>query len=786
MKIKFLTLVLLFSFISNAQLNKIIKNISSLSAKENNSLQISVNLQRRVNINSSFLFYRQFGESRFKKIELTLSQDSIFAIIPGKEVIPPFIEVYATVILNNGQTESYPFNNPETTPFKIQVNPKNDFDNSIVFLSPEKDEKVSAEDLFISFSSVYTPQSINKKRTEVFINNINFTKYLIITGDLVILNNIDEFNKLNNGLNLIKVRLYSNNGKLISSVEHTFFKITTEQAVSEKSKINFGLSAQIESRKEIIKNNTTNYNIFDLKGNVEYGFLKSNTNIYLTSQENQFVQPQNRMLLGLNTNYLKLKFGDIYPNYSRTILDGRRVRGIAGDLMFGYINFQGIQGEVTRKIISNDSSKEIKSLQKNISAGRLSFGKGDNFQFGLSILKSRDVWDSTLGIKLKPQENLVIGPDLIIGIDNKHIEFTTQASFSINNFDYSTEAFTEATIDTFVSKGGIDKASGDQLKSMLPILSPFITINENLQASMNPDNLLKSPGLAYESALTFNYFNNFIRASYIFHGKDYQSTGTTSLRKDIQGLNLSDRIRLLDNKIFISASYEALTNNTSEKEITTTNYKNTNASLSLYPGMNLPNITLGTTIGNNFNSLNPLDSVFGSRAVNEKTNRIFLQTNYDVKVFGQHNFSLSLDQSKKDDILPRNQDVTSTNTFFMINSAFPFLLESAFGFMNSNNKIPSIGIDTITNQPILKTRTMKYTTISLNTKLKLFSNMLHISTTLAPTSGDFSRTMFDVNLQFFPIENLSTSLQLQILQNELSDGTKSNDKFISLMLRYDL
>ena len=122
----------------------------------------------------------------------------------------------------------------------------------------------------------------------------------------------------------------------------------------------------------------------------------------------------------------------------------------------------------------------------------------------------------------------------------------------------------------------------------------------------------------------------------------------------------------------------------------------------------------------------------------------------------------------------------------MINSAFPFLLESAFGFMNSNNKIPSIGIDTITNQPILKTRTMKYTTISLNTKLKLFSNMLHISTTLAPTSGDFSRTMFDVNLQFFPIENLSTSLQLQILQNELSDGTKSNDKFISLMLRYDL
>lgn len=68
MKIKFLTLVLLFSFISNAQLNKIIKNISSLSAKENNSLQISVNLQRRVNINSSFLFYRQFGESRFKKL----------------------------------------------------------------------------------------------------------------------------------------------------------------------------------------------------------------------------------------------------------------------------------------------------------------------------------------------------------------------------------------------------------------------------------------------------------------------------------------------------------------------------------------------------------------------------------------------------------------------------------------------------------------------------------------------------------------------------------------------
>ena len=72
--------------------------------------------------------------------------------------------------------------------------------------------------------------------------------------------------------------------------------------------------------------------------------------------------------------------------------------------------------------------------------------------------------------------------------------------------------------------------------------------------------------LVYETGLALNYFGNYLKGTYIYHGADYTSEGTSALRKDVKGFNVFDRIRLIGNSVFLTASYERLQNNTAGQD----------------------------------------------------------------------------------------------------------------------------------------------------------------------------------------------------------------------------
>jgi hypothetical protein len=563
--------------------------------------------------------------------------------------------------------------------------------------------------------------------------------------------------------------------------------VTEQQAESENERVLYSGNAQAEARNEDIKGAVTPYRRLTANANASYGILKTTGNLYLTSEEEETRQPQDRYFLGLDAKYARLGLGDVYPVFPTTIMDGRRIRGVSADLLLGAFNVDYASGQVIRRVDTNSSAGvTAPTLERSLTAVRPSFGKGENFQLGFSYLHSKDAFSNSDTV-VKPQENVVVGSDMLIAFDNHHFELTGQTSYSLNNVDISAPQFTNESIDT----SQLTTSTKNLLKKFgTNYLAKVITLNGNLQPL--PPGLT---ALVYETGLAMNYFGNYLKGTYLYHGADYTSVGTTALRRDVEGFNVFDRIRLLRNSVFLTASFERLQDNTSGRDtiITstgkvplTTTYSNFNSSVSYYPTSNMPNFTVGYGNNGELNPINPVDTIANAaaQAIDDKTNRYFVQSTYDFSYWGKHNATLSFDVSNKVDNTPKKQDVKGLNAFLLVNTVHTFPLETTVGYSMSLNTIPSVTVDTAGGvaKTITSSMSLNYTTITLNARYKLYRDFLRISGTVAPTFGDFKRTVLETSLQYSITENQTASFQYQLIINS---GVQ-NDSYISLIYRVNL
>jgi len=701
------------------------------------------------------------------------------------------MEVYVQAQTTTGATETYPFENPQQSPSRITISTKSPKDLEILILSPEKADQLLPADLYISISFVYAKNAVDRKKTKVFFDNVDVSALAVSVGELTIVSPEALPKNLANGLHTLRVQVYDTTGSLYHTLERTFSVVTEGQVVAQRERVQYSGNAQAEARNEDIKGDVTPYRRLYANANASYGILRTTGNLFLTSEEEETRQPQNRYFFGIDAKYARLGIGDAYPRFPSTVMDGRRIRGLTGDLLLGPFNMNYASGEVIRRV-DTDSSAGVFSptLKRNLTAVRPSFGKGENFQLGFTYLNAKDQFTKRDTI-VKPQENTVVGSDAVIAFDNHRFELTGQASYSLYNTDISAPQFTNANIDT--SK--LSKSVKNLLKKYgTKYLAKVITLNENLQPL--------PPGvtaLVYETGLSLDYFGNYLRGSYIYHGADYISVGTTALRRDVKGFNVFDRVRLLQNSVFLTASFERLQNNTSDRDTIrtstgnlqlTTTYTIFNSSVSYYPTSNMPNFTVGYGNNGNTNPINPLDPIAtaAQQAIDDNTNRYFLQSTYDFSYWGRHNATLSFDVSNKTDNTPKKQDVKGLNGFLLINTVHTFPLETAFGYAMSLNTIPqtSIAVDSIggvqRTRLVTSSTSLNYTTITLNGRYKIYKDLLRLSGTIAPTFGDFKRTVLEAGLQYTIAYNQSAIFQYQLIINSGSQ----NDSYVSLIYRIDL
>jgi hypothetical protein len=700
--------VLVFApIIVNSQINTYVRAVRAGQAREGMPMRVSAELAKSSELSRVVLYYRQFGQSEFRVLEMPIMGDTASVTISEDEVTPPFMEVYVLAQTQSGAIETYPYENPQATPARLPVSPKSPKDQEVLILSPDKTEQLLPSDIYISISFVYASDQIDRKKTKIFFDNIDVSALAVNIGDLTIISPDALPKNIAGGSHKLRIDVYDTTNAPYHSVERTMSVVTQQQAEAIGEQVQISANAQAEARNEDIKGTQTLYKRLNTRANASYGILKTTGNIQLTSEEQDDRQPQNRYFLGIDAKYVRLGIGDAYPRFPSTVLDGRRIRGLTAELLLGPFNINYANGEIIRRV-EGDTLVQTRdtittrtyippTLRRNLTILRPSFGKGENFQLGFTYLKAKDAYTpGSIDSTVKPQENMVVGTDAVLAFDDHRFELTAQASYSLNNVDISAPEFTDATID---SSTKLNSDVKDLLhKYGTKYLAKVITLNENLQPL--PPGLT---ALVYETGLAFNYFGNYLKASYIYHGADYISVGTTALRRDVKGFNIFDRIRLFQNSVFLTGSYERLQNirgdtiPTMDGQIQlTTTYQTINTSVSYYPTSNMPNITLGYGINKNNNPIKPLETnpTAVGHAIDDNTNRYFLQSTYDFSYWGRHNATLSLDVSNKTDNTWKKQDVNSLNAFLLVNTVHTFPLETAVGYSMSLNTIPQASVDT--------------------------------------------------------------------------------------------
>ncbi len=726
---------------AHAQLNSYIQAVRPYTAEEGEPLIVSAALTNASSIGRVILYYRQLGGTDFRSVEMQLARDSASVMLPANEIAPPFLEVYVSAETRTGLKETFPASNPQSVPARITIMPHLAKDTDVLILSPDVDEPILPEDLYISLSFVYATDVVDQRKTKIFLNNFDLSSRAMAVGDLMIISSEMIPDALKQGSLQLVVQVFDTTGLPYSTLRRSFSIAGPQNDVSVPIPILFNGSAQAESRTEDIKGNTKTYNRFDVRANATYGILKTTANIQLTSEERPENQPQNRYFVGLDAQYVKLGFGDAYPQFPTTLMDGRRVRGVSLNAGYGAFQVAAASGEIVRE---ETLDGEVLSHRRTLEVVRPSFGKGENFQWGFSYLHSKDAYD--IGTTVQPRENVVAGTDLYASVDNRRIEWTSQASFSLSNMDISTTQFSLDSIDAAVARGTLNAGDGDNLKRLLPIASKIITFNENI-FPLNPAGL---SSLAYETALSFNYFNNYLKGTYTFHGNDYMSFGTSSFRNDIQGYNVSDRLRLLNNSLFVTASIEALNNNVSKYSPITTRWNNTTASLSYFGTAGIPDMTVGIAVNTITNDAPVSDTALTAYPVlNFTTNRYFMQSSYAFAWIGQHRAMVSIDYTNADDRSSRNQDMTGFNGMMIVTTVHSPSLESTVGFATSMNALPADKDTSAGSLPnATLTTTLNYSTLTLGMGYKFFDDRMKAAGTLSPSFGAIRRTQLEARLQF--------------------------------------
>lgn len=797
-----IALSLLATFAFSQVSDKISKiNIGTIMPGEPLTIQVDLvqsNLLERIEI-----AYRQFGERDFKRNDMSLVGNAASVMLPAEVVLSPFLEYYFILIVRDKAIpESYPLENPEQHPFKIDLQGIDVQKKEIVILSPETDEKLQSDDVLISFSLSQYDSSIDKSLTKIFLDDIDLSKNAVISDDLYVVKpaNASVFPEV--GLHTIRVEISDTQGKIVDKISWNFSVTNGQPAkiVGTTSPWMYGGSVQLETRQENISNRTTPYNRATITASGNYNEFRISGNLYVTNEEKKTLQPQNRFFIGGKSPWLRIGFGDSYPVFTDLIMNGKRMRGFIGNLTLGKFNVDIATGKIVRKIegivfetfsreslqvmqdsFPNASFKIIRdssvwarlhygTYDRKLFVIRTSFGRRDGSHIGFSYLKASDDTNS-IKYGICPQENLVVGSDFLLSIDNRNIEITGQAAFSATNKDISSGSISNKEIDSTFTE-----SQRQMVRQIRDAVSNLITVNKNLV----PLGKKYLPTLSYESGIALNYFNNSFRFAYLRHGESFESFGQSFLQTDLAGYKISDRQRLIDNQVFLLGGFERLQDNTAKTKGATTTSTTANISVSYYPVINFPNVTVAYLLASNKNDGTSSD-IFN--AVNDKTNRILFQLGKDFTYGIQHNALLSVSVSSRDDNTVHDIDTRSTAITLSALSTFNIPLQTIVSVTINSNKFISTNTDGSQSQTSLT-----YTTLYTNAQYGLLDDKLRLNGSLSPTFGGIQRILLSTGAQYYFWNNLCAQTQMSIYINKkmYSYPNTNNDVVWNLILRADI
>ncbi|MFQ5707671.1 MAG: hypothetical protein ACE5HO_09500 [bacterium] len=696
------------------------------SLRENEKLVVEANVAGALqNVIYMRLYYRSEGEQTFNYIEMTRSSTKYFAELDPGEFSPPELQYFILALLTDNSVLTYPNWNPYGNPVVVKIaagmvptaQPSNQPDLSgqksnleeylstdvedvtsespILILSPEKGEKISnEEDIVIAASLMASEDSIDSQSINIFVDGLNVTLSADVNENLITFITSD----LKPGPHSVLIQGYYASGAELPPAKWSFTVVGETKTVRRSTVLRGRVFA--ETRQESISKRK--YSDNNIGGNLhgQYGVAEYDARLLLTSRESGRSQPRHRYTLNVQLPILGVTFGDTYPRFNDLMLWGKRVRGIYGRLHLGFFNVDVVHGQTVRKIsairtavidpatglplmnaVGLDSTlvTTTGTYKQRLFGIRPSFGSGKHFQWGFNFVNVRE---DTNSLKLSessrpPQDNLVVGTDMLFAFDNRRFEVRGGVATSFFTKD--------------ISNGALSKQQfKDNFDVDLPInpkdFEDFIIIN----SSTTPLDPRELTALAWNVNVRFNYLNNNLQFGYKSVGSEYISLANSYLRTDLRGFSLQDRLRVYRNKVFVNFGFERYRDNFSRDNGSPSTKLNTfYYGMTLYPGQGLPNFSFNFRNHNRDNDINqflttdPVDP-----RENNTTKDLSAQVNYDVRLLQlDHTVSFSYIKSDRNDHFGRVlSDLASNVELFSIRTQHRIPLVTTFSFARNDNK----------------------------------------------------------------------------------------------------
>jgi len=418
----FIFIFLFFSF----SFSKIIDHQIPNNAYLNSPLEIKVYTDYTPDEIIDFkLFYKSGNSEIFLQSDLNLLTSDFYSFtIPSDFLNEKYIDYYILLENTNGNFISIPSIDPYDVPISILIEEEieeelleeNFIDYDVNIISPQPEQKIEKEDLFIALS-YFRMKDLDFSLTKIFVDDIDLSN----SADIRETNLTLSESSLSTGNHQVKVLLYNLNGESYQPIIWDFYILGDLEGSSSSYDGKFWNDYLI-NRVDSLKSYTNNSNL-DFSFNNDWIGIK--TKLKKSSLENPLYQARDRYLFDIElSDNIKLKYGDFYPSQSDFTIRGNRVRGIGFNYKSSKFEIDLVSGELARSIqgnpyqdaviISDYSSEYIcdeydgdncvsgydndyvdisrlgYTFKRNISALRIGIGKPNGFNYGFSILKAKD------------------------------------------------------------------------------------------------------------------------------------------------------------------------------------------------------------------------------------------------------------------------------------------------------------------------------------------------------------------------------------------------------------
>ncbi|HJM94721.1 MAG: hypothetical protein QF835_07190 [Candidatus Marinimicrobia bacterium] len=637
--------------------------------------------------------------------------------------------------------------------------------SGVLIMSPNPGEEISSNDILIAVS-FYRMNGVNPGDIKLTLDGQDITSQAFIDSDIIscLVDNLDP------GEHQATLVL----GGPVRPETWSFSVAMKEPALEYSGRIRSGSSV------DQIGDQSLNISqvMLNMKGTA-YEWLKFRTNVKLTTQENLLYQPRNVYGFSFALqDFATLNLGDSNPRISYFTMNGKRIRGLDANLKLGWFNAHFVQGEINRAvqgasekayeytIDTDDEGTKYLSLgrsgytfKQNVLSGRLALGRGEKFQWGLNFMKARDdttsvtqvLDDATivyspdatgyvagldsgtvytirdLGSIVQfqdganwsgagPKDNIVLGTDLGIYLDNKRILLEGELAFSLTNNNIWGGPLTLAAMDTLIDDSLDNKISSFDLSGLpdpadythiLIInsnLTPLIPIDINAFGDSSTvsidDAVLSMPSLAYRGRAVVNYFGNYLAMEYSQVGPEFNSLANPYLVTNKREFSFSDKLKLLQNRLMITAGYK----HQDDDILTTVENVESQNTLSLgvnaLPGPGLPTVNFTYRSIDRDNGIDEIvqltDTTFSDNRENTHTDNLMLNVSHRFELLWSHSMNGTFVMvGKKDQFADRDETFVdpgiSTRVFnITLSTRYRVPLKTTIN-MNTNSSELSIG-----------------------------------------------------------------------------------------------